>query len=87
MRKVPPEVKTHNFDTGERYEAANFIPIELVRAALNVADYKLKLPEVWAMAHPDNIGSRRVLEKAGFIVVRHLVERNRFLLRRPRVST
>jgi len=27
MRKVPPEVKAHNFDTGERYEAANFIPI------------------------------------------------------------
>lgn len=60
---------------------------ELLRAALKVADDKLKLPEVWAMAHPDNIGSRRVLEKAGFIVVRHLVERNRFLLRRPRVST
>lgn len=60
---------------------------ELVRAALNVADDQLKPPEVWAMAHPDNIGSRRVLEKGGFIVVRHLVERNRLLLRRPRVST
>lgn len=60
---------------------------ELVRAALNVADDELELPEVWAMAHPDNTGSRRVLEKAGFNVVRHLAERNRFLLRRPRVSS
>ncbi|MDP2119641.1 MAG: GNAT family N-acetyltransferase [Hoeflea sp.] len=57
---------------------------ELVSAALDVADQQLRLPEVWAMAHPENPGSRRVLEKAGFEMVRYLEERTRFLLRRPR---
>lgn len=59
---------------------------ELVSAALTVADRDLELPEVWAMAHPDNSGSRRVLEKAGFCVVRHLPERNRFLFCRSRLA-
>lgn len=57
---------------------------ELVTAALAVADRQLQLPEVWAMAHPDNRGSRRVLEKAGFGVVRYMPDRTRFLFRRPR---
>jgi RimJ/RimL family protein N-acetyltransferase len=57
---------------------------ELVSAALGFADYQLKLPEVWAMAHPDNNGSKRVLEKAGFAFARDLPERNRILFRRPR---
>lgn len=57
---------------------------ELVRAALVVSDHQLKLPEVWAMAHPDNGGSKRVLEKAGFVFARHLPDRNRLLFRRPR---
>ncbi|MDR6102374.1 ribosomal-protein-alanine N-acetyltransferase [Agrobacterium larrymoorei] len=57
---------------------------ELVNAALSCADDQLKLPEVWAMAHPDNGGSRRVLEKAGFEFMRHLHDRNRLLFRRLR---
>lgn len=57
---------------------------ELISAALQVADQQLKLPEVWAMAHPQNPGSRRVLEKAGFEMVRYIEERTRFLFRRPR---
>ena len=57
---------------------------EVVGAALKVADRELKLPEVWAMAHPDNFGSRRVLEKAGFDIERHLPERTRILFRRSR---
>lgn len=55
---------------------------ELVSAALEVADEQLALPEIWAMAHPDNPGSRRVLEKMGFNVVRYLPERSRLLFRR-----
>ena len=57
---------------------------ELVGAALRIADRHLNLPEVWAMAHPDNAGSRRVLEKQGFESVRYLPERTRLLFRRPR---
>lgn len=43
-----------------------------------------ELAEVWAMAHPDNGGSQRVLQKAGFVFARHLPERNRLLFRRQR---
>ncbi|MCY0095047.1 GNAT family N-acetyltransferase [Hoeflea ulvae] len=57
---------------------------ELVGAALRLADRKLVLAEVWAMAHPENPGSRRVLEKQGFRQVRYLPDRTRFLFRRPR---
>ncbi|WP_371815394.1 GNAT family N-acetyltransferase [Agrobacterium sp. AGB01] len=57
---------------------------ELVGAALAVADKRLELAEVWAMAHPDNGGSQRVLQKAGFVFARHLPERNRLLFRRQR---
>jgi [ribosomal protein S5]-alanine N-acetyltransferase len=57
---------------------------ELVKAALDVADHQLGLPEVWAMAHPENLGSRRVLEKAGFSVVRYLPDKTRFLFCRRR---
>lgn len=57
---------------------------ELVVAALDFADHQLELPEVWAMAHPDNVGSRRVLEKAGFEFARFLPDRKRFLFRRSR---
>lgn len=57
---------------------------ELVRAALAVADHELGLVDVFAMAHPDNPGSCRVLEKAGFRVVRALPERSRLLYRRER---
>ena len=57
---------------------------ELVNAALGIADKQLKLSEVWAMAHPQNGGSRRVLEKAGFVFARNLQDRNRLLFRRAR---
>lgn len=57
---------------------------ELVGAALQIADQQLKLPEVWAMVHPDNTGSKRVLEKAGFLFNRHLPDRNRKLFLRRR---
>lgn len=61
--------------------------LELVSAALGFADTQLKLPEVWAMAHPDNSGSQRVLEKAGFVFARRLHDRNRLLFRRRRPIT
>jgi RimJ/RimL family protein N-acetyltransferase len=57
---------------------------ELVGAALAVADKQLELAEVWAMAHPENRGSQRVLQKAGFVFARHLPERDRLLFRRQR---
>ena len=59
---------------------------ELVVAALDFADHQLELPEVWAMAHPDNVGSRRVLEKAAFEFARVLPERKRLLFRRSRLA-
>ncbi len=83
------------FDPGWNFEVGYFFrpdvwgqgyASELVGAALTVADHQLQLPDVWAMAHPDNGGSRRVLEKAGFSVVRPLPERNRLLFRRPRLA-
>lgn len=56
---------------------------ELVQRALVDADERLKLGEVWAMVHPSNPASKRVLEKSGFVVERYLPERPRHLLRRP----
>jgi RimJ/RimL family protein N-acetyltransferase len=59
---------------------------ELVGAALGVADRQLRLRKVWARAHPDNGGSQRVLEKAGFVFARQLPDRNRLLFRRPHLA-
>lgn len=80
------------FDPGWGFEAGYYFhpdvwgrgyASELVGAALKIADQHLHLPEVWAMAHPENPGSRRVLEKQGFTAVRYLPERTRFLFCRP----
>ncbi len=57
---------------------------ELVAAATDLADRVLKLPEISAFAHPENKGSRRVLEKSGFVVVRFVPEMERWLFRRSR---
>jgi len=57
---------------------------EVVAACTALADHTLRLPEVRAFAHPDNTGSRRVLEKAGFESVRFVAEMDRLLYRRPR---
>jgi len=57
---------------------------EVVAACMGLADHALRLPEVRAFAHPANAGSRRVLEKAGFEVVRFVPEMDRFLYRRHR---
>lgn len=55
---------------------------ELVSFCIDVADRILRLPEVGAFAHPANMSSRRVLEKAGFVAVRFIPEMNRFQYRR-----
>lgn len=60
---------------------------EMVATCMGVADYTLRLPEVRAFAHPENAGSRRVLEKAGFEVVPFVPEMDRFLYRRHRQDT
>lgn len=59
---------------------------ELVTAGLRQADRVLALPEVWAFAQPDNLGSRRVLDKTGFTEVRFVPEMARILHRRMRPS-
>ena len=59
---------------------------ELTAACTFLADNVLGLPEVRAFADPENVGSRRVLEKAGFEVVRFVPEMERFLYRRCRRS-
>jgi [ribosomal protein S5]-alanine N-acetyltransferase len=57
---------------------------ELVKACTDAADRVLALPEVRAFAHPENIASRRVLEKAGFEVVEFIPAMERLLFRRER---
>jgi RimJ/RimL family protein N-acetyltransferase len=57
---------------------------ELLAATLAYADAGFDLPEIRAFAHPDNAGSRRVLQKAGFACLRHVPEMNRFLFGRRR---
>jgi ribosomal-protein-alanine N-acetyltransferase len=59
---------------------------ELVAACTHIADRILQLPEISAFAHPENVGSRRVLEKAGFEVVRSVPEMERFLYQRKRAD-
>ena len=81
------------FDPGWGIEVAYFIEpaawgqgyaTELTRACTTFADDVLGSPEICAFARPDNTGSRRVLEKAGFTVVRFVPEMDRFLYRRRR---
>ncbi len=55
---------------------------ELTAACLRVAREALGLTEVRAFAHPENVASRRVLEKAGFEVERFVPALTRFLYRR-----
>lgn len=55
---------------------------ELTRFCLGHAREVLRLPEVLAFAHPNNIASRRVLEKTGFEQQRFVPEMNRHLYRR-----
>lgn len=55
---------------------------ELVAVCTTLADRVLRLPELRGFAHPENIASRRVLEKAGFTFVREVPEMSRMLFRR-----
>ena len=55
---------------------------ELMAACTAIADEVLRVPEITAFAHPENGGSRRVLEKAGFEPVRFVPEMERMLFRR-----
>ena len=52
---------------------------ELANHSLLVAATRLRVPEVRAFAHPDNLGSQRVLAKAGFEKLRFVDSMNRFL--------
>jgi len=57
---------------------------EFVAACIDLADHVLKLPVVRAFARPENISSRRVLEKASFEIVRYIPEMERLLYSRAR---
>jgi ribosomal-protein-alanine N-acetyltransferase len=57
---------------------------ELVAACMDVADRTLQLPQITALAHAENLPSRRVLQKAGFEQLRFVPEMDRFLYRRRR---
>ena len=59
---------------------------ELMSACTDIADHALELHEVRAFARPENVRSRRVLEKAGFGVVKFVPEMERLLYRRRRPS-
>ena len=81
------------FDPGWGVEVAYFFhpstwgrgyASEMVAACMTVADHTLRLPEVSAFAHPANVGSRRVLKKAGFEELRFVPEMDRLLYRRHR---
>jgi ribosomal-protein-alanine N-acetyltransferase len=60
---------------------------ELTTECAAVADTVLRLPVVHAFARPANVGSRRVLEKAGFTVVRFVPKLARLLYQRVRQET
>ncbi len=81
------------FDTGWGVEIGYFFhpaawglgyASELTAACTVIADEVLGLPEVTAFAHPENVGSQRVLEKAGFEFVRFVADMERLLFRRCR---
>lgn len=59
---------------------------ELAVACTSLADNDLCLAEVYAFARPENVASRRVLEKVGFEVVRFVPEMERVLYRRGRLG-
>jgi ribosomal-protein-alanine N-acetyltransferase len=48
------------------------------------ADHTLRLAKVGAFARPANKASQRLLEKAGFKLVRFVPEIERFFFERPR---
>ncbi len=60
---------------------------EVVAACIAFADDTLKLARVRAFARPENAGSRRVLEKSGFEIIRFVPELERFLYERTRQRT
>ncbi|MBP1843698.1 ribosomal-protein-alanine N-acetyltransferase [Rhizobium petrolearium] len=57
---------------------------ELTQAAMREADEVLKLPKVAAFARPENVASRRLLEKAGFQMMRYVPEMERLYFERQR---
>jgi ribosomal-protein-alanine N-acetyltransferase len=60
---------------------------ELTTECTAVADHVVRLPKVHAFARRDNTGSRRVLEKSGFTVVRFVPELDRLLYQRVRPTS
>ena len=59
---------------------------ELMGACTDVAYHALELREVRAFARPENVRSRRALEKAGFGAVKFVPKMKRLLYRRGRLG-
>ncbi len=55
---------------------------ELVTTALWLAEHQYALPELTAFAHPENIPSRRLLEKYGFAMCDFVKSMNRYRFKR-----
>jgi [ribosomal protein S5]-alanine N-acetyltransferase len=55
---------------------------ELSTYSLDVAATRLRVPRISAFAHPENVGSQRVLAKAGFERLRFVESMNRFMYER-----
>ncbi len=72
-------------EIGYYFDPANWgfgFATELAAACTGLADGVLGLPELRAFARPENVGSRHVLEKVGFELVRLVPEMERLLYRR-----
>ncbi len=72
------------FDPGWGYHFARSawsrgFATELTRFSIALAHGPLRLAEVRAFAHRDNVASRRVLAKTGFVEQRFMPEMNRYL--------
>ncbi len=83
------------FDPGWGVELAYFLArdawghgyaSELAAACMQLADKRLRLPRLRSFAMPRNDGSRRVLEKAGFVVAGYVPRMRRLLFRRTRAG-
>ncbi len=55
---------------------------ELLTTSLDLAAHHYRLPELSAFVHPDNLASRRLLEKSGFGVRDFIPKMNRYRLKR-----
>jgi RimJ/RimL family protein N-acetyltransferase len=64
---VPKHLATHGLDVRLNRHTSNGYATEGARAAMEFAFASLQLPEVVSFTAPENLRSRRVMEKIGMI--------------------